>query len=84
MYVEDLERPFLEASTVELSKEAAGVLSRTDSIEYLKFAEARMDQERSRTALLLHPSTVPKIMDVLETVLIAKNAVSRDGLDWIV
>lgn len=57
MYKEYFQTPFLDATRAYYKAESAAYVSNNSVPDYMKRAEARLDEEKKRVSLYLHDST---------------------------
>lgn len=62
LYLYHFEKPFLEATTRYYENESAQFLAENSVIEYMKKAETRLDEEKGRVGLYLHPEIMTPLM----------------------
>ncbi|KAI9751877.1 MAG: late secretory pathway protein avl9 [Chaenotheca gracillima] len=68
------ERPFLDATTKYYQNESKQFVAENSVVEYMKKAEARLDEEKDRVGLYLHPDILSPLMKTCQTVLIAEHS----------
>lgn len=68
------ERPFLEATTRYYENESKQFLAENTVVEYMKKAEARLEEEKDRVGLYLHPDIMSPLMKTCLQVLVASHA----------
>ncbi|KAI8992081.1 Cullin [Mycotypha africana] len=73
VYATDFESKYLETSTSFYQIESQTLISECDAPEFMRRVEKRLDEEYERTVHCLSMSTEPKIRNIVETQLIAKN-----------
>mmetsp|Transcript_9320 Transcript_9320/g.26748 ORF Transcript_9320/g.26748 Transcript_9320/m.26748 type:complete len:561 (-) Transcript_9320:1059-2741(-) len=73
VYVKELETPLLNASKEFYAREASQWIGSDSCPEYLKKAEARLQQEVARVAAYLHSSTEEKLLKDIEEQLLANH-----------
>ncbi|KAI9846463.1 MAG: hypothetical protein M1838_001267 [Thelocarpon superellum] len=79
VYRFNFEKPFLEATTKYYQNESKQFVAENSVVEYMKKAEARLDEEKDRVGLYLHPDIMTPLMRACQTVLIAEHsALLRD------
>jgi len=76
VYVEDWEAPMLGETAAFFHAESRDVLARSTACDYCRFAERRLAEERARAELVMHPTTLPKLLAVLERALVGDHAVT--------
>lgn len=74
VYVKDFETAFLKATRNYYEKEAADLIDRLSCPEYLIHAEKRLKEESDRVAAYLHPTSGPKLAEVVESRIVAAHA----------
>jgi cullin 3 len=74
VYVKDFETAFLEATRTYYEKEAADLIDRVSCPEYLEHAERRLKEESDRVTAYLHPTSGPKLAQVVESRIVAAHA----------
>lgn len=74
VYVKDFETSFLDATKTYYEKEAADLIDRLSCPEYLEHAEKRLKEESDRVTAYLHPTSGPKLADVVESRIVAAHA----------
>lgn len=74
VYVKDFETAFLEATKNYYEKEAADLIDRLSCPEYLEHAEKRLKEESDRVTAYLHPTSGPKLAEVVENRIVAAHA----------
>ncbi|KAI9842864.1 MAG: hypothetical protein M1837_006885 [Sclerophora amabilis] len=73
------ERPFLEATTKYYQNESKQFVAENSVVEYMKKAEARLEEEKDRVGLYLHPDIMTPLLRTCQHVLIAEHsALLRD------
>eukprot|EP00850_Spirogloea_muscicola_P000165 SM000001S04567 [mRNA] locus=s1:981996:985237:- [translate_table: standard] len=73
VYQEDFEKPFLESAAAFYNVEAQEFLRTCDCADYLKRAEARLNEEIDRVSHYLDVKTEPKITAVVEAEMIGNH-----------
>ena len=81
VYERDYEKMFLEGTKEFYRRESQEYLSRNSAPDYVRKAEKRLNEERSRVTHYLSPATEPKLMNIVETELIATHAKSLVDMD---
>ncbi|KAI9672478.1 MAG: hypothetical protein M1817_003244 [Caeruleum heppii] len=73
------EKPFLAATTKFYQNESAMFVAENSVVEYMKKAETRLEEEKDRVGLYLHPDIMSPLMRTCQQVLIAEHsALLRD------
>lgn len=73
------ERPFLEATKVFYQNESARFVAENSVVEYMKKAEGRLEEEKNRVGLYLHPDITRRLTEVcLEVLVTAHSSLLRD------
>lgn len=70
VYRYHFEKPFLEATTRYYENESAQFVAENSVVEYMKKAENRLDEEKSRVGLYLHPDIMNPLMKACLGVLV--------------
>ncbi|KAI5307034.1 hypothetical protein KEM56_005427 [Ascosphaera pollenicola] len=71
--------PFVAATRTYYENEARQFVAENSVVEYMKKAEARLDEEQARINLYLHPDITKALMQACEDVLVAQqSAILRD------
>ena len=73
VYQDEFESPMLVAAESFYHSESREVLSSVTAAEYCRYAERRLAEERSRADDIMHPSTVPKLLRLVEDSLVAEH-----------
>ncbi|ORY05863.1 Cullin-domain-containing protein [Basidiobolus meristosporus CBS 931.73] len=73
VYVKYFEAPFLSATEVYYKTESEKFVGENSVTDYMKKAEARLQEEDSRVQLYLHPSTHKPLITTCETVLVSNH-----------
>ncbi|KAK9765979.1 ubiquitin ligase (cullin) of SCF [Basidiobolus ranarum] len=73
VYVKYFESPFLSATEMYYKNESEKFVSENSVTDYMKKAEARLQEEDSRVQLYLHPSTHKPLITTCENVLVSKH-----------
>ncbi|KAI5284871.1 hypothetical protein KEM54_001005 [Ascosphaera aggregata] len=66
--------PFVSATRVYYENEARQFVAENSIVEYMKKAEARLDEEQARINLYLHPDITKSLMQATEEVLVAQQS----------
>lgn len=74
VYKEFFEKPFLEATADYYRKESSRFLADNSVVDYMKKAEARLQEEKDRVPLYLLDEIMGPLMRTCETVLIADHS----------
>jgi cullin 1 len=74
VYKEYFEKPFLKATGQYYDNESKRLLTENSVVEYMKKAEARLDQEKDRGPLYLENETMNELMRTCEYSLIGKHS----------
>ena len=69
------ERPFLAATRVFYQNESKRFVAENSVVEYMKKAESRLEEEKARVGLYLHPDIMKRLMDVCNEVLITAHSI---------
>ncbi len=73
------EKPFLEATSRYYENESAQFVAENSVVEYMKKAETRLQEEKERVGLYLHPDIMNPLMKVcLQVLVTGHSAVLRD------
>jgi cullin 1 len=70
VYRLNFERPFLTATKEYYDQESQRFVADNSVVEYMKKAETRLDEEKERVGLYLHPDIMKKLMDTCNDSLI--------------
>lgn len=70
VYRYHFEKPFLEATTKYYENESAQFVAENSVVEYMKKAETRLDEEKGRVGLYLHPDIMSPLMKACLAVLV--------------
>lgn len=70
VYRYHFEKPFLEATTKYYENESAQFVAENSVVEYMKKAETRLDEEKGRVGLYLHPDIMSPLMKACLGVLV--------------
>lgn len=70
VYRYHFEKPFLEATTKYYENESAQFVAENSVVEYMKKAETRLDEEKGRVGLYLHPDIMGPLMKACLAVLV--------------
>ncbi|MCJ1351722.1 MAG: hypothetical protein MMC33_001706 [Icmadophila ericetorum] len=74
------ERPFIKATNLYYKQESAQFVAENSVVEYMKKAEIRLDEEKARVSLYLHPDImVPLMKECLEVLVTAHSPLLRDA-----
>ncbi|ODH25688.1 hypothetical protein ACO22_05146 [Paracoccidioides brasiliensis] len=68
------EKPFIEATRVYYENESKRFVAENSVVEYMKKAEARLEEERARVDLYLHPDITKNLTDTCLDVLVAAHS----------
>ncbi|KAI9798511.1 MAG: hypothetical protein M1833_004778 [Piccolia ochrophora] len=68
------EKPFLESTTQYYQNESKQFVAENSVVEYMKKAEIRLEEERDRVGIYLHPDIMNGLMKTCQTVLIAEHS----------
>ncbi|KAK1752069.1 Cullin-1 [Echria macrotheca] len=74
VYRYHFERPFLEATTAFYKAESKQFVAENSVVEYMKKAEARLDEEEERVKIYLHPDIAVPLKKVCNQALIAEHS----------
>ncbi|KAI9811869.1 MAG: hypothetical protein M1827_005220 [Pycnora praestabilis] len=74
VYRYNFERPFLEATTKYYQNESKQFVAENSVVEYMKKAEARLDEEKDRVGLYLHPDIMNPLMKACQNALITEHS----------
>ena len=69
------EKPFIAATKEYYQNESRRFVAENSVVEYMKKAEARLDEEKERVGLYLHPDIMKRLMDTCHEVLITAHSV---------
>lgn len=73
------EKPFIEATRAYYEKESRRFVAENSVVEYMKKAEARLEEERARVDLYLHPDITKNLTDTcLDVLVTAHSSLLRD------
>ncbi|PGH17579.1 hypothetical protein AJ80_04757 [Polytolypa hystricis UAMH7299] len=73
------EKPFIEATRVYYENESRRFVAENSVVEYMKKAESRLEEERARVDLYLHPDITKNLTDTcLDVLVTAHSALLRD------
>lgn len=73
------EKPFIAATRVYYENESRRFVAENSVVEYMKKAEARLDEEKARVGLYLHPDITKHLTDTcLEVLVTAHSDLLRD------
>lgn len=70
VYRYHFEKPFLEATTTYYENESAQFVAENSIVEYMKKAEIRLEEEKARVGLYLHPDIMTPLMKACLGVLV--------------
>lgn len=74
VYRRYFEVPFLASTKEYYQRESKMFVAENSVVEYMKKAEARLDEEKERVGLYLHPDIMKKLMDVCNEALITDHS----------
>ncbi|KAK5074825.1 ubiquitin ligase (cullin) of SCF [Lithohypha guttulata] len=74
VYRRYFEAPFLTATKDYYQRESKLFVAENSVVEYMKKAEARLDEEKERVGLYLHPDIMKKLMDACNEALITDHS----------
>lgn len=74
VYRRHFETPFLNSTKKYYENESKHFVAENSVVEYMKKAEARLDEEKERVGLYLHPDILKKLMDVCNEALITDHS----------
>jgi len=69
------ERPFITATKEYYTNESKQFVAENSVVEYMKKAESRLDEEKERVGLYLHPDIMKKLMDTCNDALITAHSI---------
>ena len=69
------ERPFLAATKTYYNNESKRFVAENSIVEYMKKAESRLDEEKERVGLYLHPDVMKRLMDTCNEALITNHSI---------
>ncbi|KAK4948142.1 ubiquitin ligase (cullin) of SCF [Elasticomyces elasticus] len=75
VYRQYFERPFIAATKDYYTMESKRFVAENSVVEYMKKAEARLDEEKERVGLYLHPDIMKKLMETCNESLISAHSV---------
>ncbi|KAI9751273.1 MAG: hypothetical protein M1835_001245 [Candelina submexicana] len=75
VYRQHFEKPFLDATSKYYKNESKHFISENSVVDYMKKAEARLDEEKNRVGLYLHPDIMIPLMKVCQGVLITEHSI---------
>ncbi|KAJ5091551.1 cullin-1 [Penicillium alfredii] len=79
VYRQYFQRPFISATKVYYEHESRQFVAENSVVEYMKKAEARLDEEKARVGLYLHPDvTKPLTETCLDVLVTAHSTLLRD------
>ena len=70
VYRFNFERPFLAATKTYYQQESARFVAENSVVDYMKKAEARLEEEKNRVGLYLHSDIMPSLMKTCQDVLV--------------
>uniref|UniRef100_A0A093X7U8 Cullin-1 n=1 Tax=Talaromyces marneffei PM1 TaxID=1077442 RepID=A0A093X7U8_TALMA len=68
------ERPFIDATRVYYENESRQFVSENSVVEYMKKAETRLDEEKARVGLYLHPDITKRLTETCLDVLVSAHS----------
>ncbi|KAI1976780.1 ubiquitin ligase (cullin) of SCF [Ophidiomyces ophidiicola] len=68
------EKPFIEATKLFYENESRNFVAENSVVEYMKKAEARLEEERARVDLYLHPDITKNLTDTCLNVLVSAHS----------
>lgn len=74
VYRRHFEAPFLQNTKEYYQRESKLFVAENSVVEYMKKAETRLDEERDRVGLYLHPEIMKKLMEVCNEALITDHS----------
>lgn len=74
VYRRHFETPFLQNTKEYYQRESKLFVAENSVVEYMKKAEARLDEEKERVGLYLHPEIMKKLMEVCNEALITDHS----------
>ncbi|KAL9104037.1 MAG: hypothetical protein Q9163_000976 [Psora crenata] len=75
VYRFNFEKPFLDATTQYYQEESAQFVAQHPVVEYMSKAEARLQEEKDRVGLYLHPDIMNPLMKTCLNVLVTEHSV---------
>ncbi|KAK3172905.1 hypothetical protein OEA41_006231 [Lepraria neglecta] len=75
VYRYNFERPFVAATKTYYENESNQFIAENSVIEYMKKAEIRLDEEKARVGLYLHPDIMRNLMSTCLTALVTDHSV---------
>ena len=69
------ERPFIAATRNYYNNESKRFVAENSIVEYMKKAESRLDEEKERVGLYLHPDIMKRLMDTCNEALITAHSI---------
>ena len=69
------ERPFITDTRTYYTNESKRFVSENSIVEYMKKAESRLDEEKERVGLYLHPDIMKRLMDTCNDALITAHSI---------
>ncbi|KAG5513172.1 hypothetical protein PMAC_001542 [Pneumocystis sp. 'macacae'] len=74
VYSNFFEKPFIESTEIYYREEARKYISENSITDYMKKVETRLQEEKTRVQLYLHPSTTKILMNVCDHVFIQNHS----------
>lgn len=79
VYRQYFQRPFIAATKVYYENESRQFVAENSVVEYMKKAEARLEEEKARVGLYLHPDVTKSLTDTcLDVLVTAHSSLLRD------
>lgn len=79
VYRQYFQRPFIAATKVYYENESRRFVAENSVVEYMKKAESRLEEEKARVGLYLHPDATKSLTDTcLDVLVTAHSALLRD------
>ncbi|KAJ5161599.1 cullin-1 [Penicillium capsulatum] len=79
VYRHYFQQPFINATRAYYESESRQFVAENSVVEYMKKAEARLEEEKARVGLYLHPDVTKKLTDTcLDVLVTAHSALLRD------
>ncbi|ETI27909.1 hypothetical protein G647_00358 [Cladophialophora carrionii CBS 160.54] len=75
VYRQYFERPFIAATKDYYTNESRRFVAENSVVEYMKKAEARLEEEKERVGLFLHPDIMKKLMETCNEALISAHSI---------